>query len=73
MVNWKYCLRCGNVVDEFESVCSICRLEPMWEKYRMPEQKFTTGQKVALSILLSFAAIGAASTVYAIVELIALR
>ncbi len=30
MVNWKYCLRCGNVVDEFESICSVCRLEPMW-------------------------------------------
>jgi hypothetical protein len=36
MVNWKYCLRCGSVVDEYEKVCSCCRLGPMWGETKGP-------------------------------------
>lgn len=32
MVIWKYCNKCGTVVDEFESVCSACQSDGQWEK-----------------------------------------
>jgi len=27
MVDWTYCRTCGTVVDEFENICSNCKLE----------------------------------------------
>ena len=71
MVDWMYCKNCGTVVDEFETVCSYCKGQNMLNKE--PEQKLTTFQNIILCTLLLMSGIGVATTVYAIVEYIALR
>ena len=68
MVYWSYCKNCGTVVDEFESICSGCK-----EQNTMNKEPLSTFQNVVLTFLLMLAGIGAITTVWTIVELIALR
>tara|TARA_Y100001937_G_C7047988_1_gene297762 strand:+ start:699 stop:926 length:228 start_codon:yes stop_codon:yes gene_type:complete len=75
MVQWMYCRNCGTIVDEFEKVCSSCMREYEWDKKKnnTTEKRLTVWQNLALTAILFLAGVGAATTVYAVVELIALR
>ena len=82
MVQWMYCRNCGTVVDEFEKVCSNCMRGYEWNKelqanvvkgYDNTDVRLTVWQNLAVTAILFLAGIGAATTVYAIVEFIALR
>ena len=68
MVDWTYCKKCGTVVDEFESVCSVCKEHTMWNKE--DNQRMTSGEVAVMGAIFTLGLIGAITAIWIILDLI---
>ena len=68
MVDWTYCKKCGTVVDEFESVCSVCKERTMW--YKEDNQRMTSGEVAVNGAIFILGLIGAITAIWIILDLI---